>query len=130
MGRQRQILWIALAVIVVALLLRACGAHENRYETIAHQLTQAIQDNDVPAIQKLENVETAADATRGRIGRASDAFAPLGKIHRVREVQSSDTTPRVHEFDVTFDHGKVHEKIQFDPQDKVYRFHYDQPTTS
>jgi hypothetical protein len=31
----------------------------------------------------------------------------------------------VHEFDLTFASGTVHEKMKLDPQDKVVRFQYD-----
>ena len=30
-----------------------------------------------------------------------------------------------HEFDVTFEKGAVHEKIEFDPEDKVFHFRWD-----
>ncbi len=123
--RQRQLLWLALAVVVIALLVRACAGHENKYEHLARELTQAVQTNDMAAVQKLENVGTAADMSRARLGAASDTLAPLGKIKRVKENTPSGDPPRVHEFDVTFDKGVVHEKIEFDPQDKVFHFRYD-----
>ncbi|BDE05121.1 hypothetical protein WPS_03970 [Vulcanimicrobium alpinum] len=126
-ARQNSILILALVVVVVALVLRACAGGENTYEKIAHQFTQAVQNNDLAAVQKLENSQTAADTTHGRLGRGADAFGPLGKIKRVKETPTNDTTPRVHEFDVTFEKGTVHEKLQFDPQNKVFRFRYDAP---
>jgi len=124
-SRQRQILWAVLGVIVVALVLRTCAGAENKYEKIAHQLTQAIQNGDVAAVQKLENSGTAADMPRARLGAATDKFSALGKIKRVKEHTPPTDPPRVHEFDVTFDKGAVHEKIEFDPQDKVFHFRWD-----
>ena len=121
-ARRNQIWILAVFVIVLVLLVRACSNRENTYERIAHQLTQAVQNNDYNAVAKLENAETAADMGRGRLGHAADDLAPLGKIKRVHEVPTTSKTPRVHEFDITFDKGTAHEKIQFDPNDKVFHF--------
>jgi hypothetical protein len=126
-ARQNQLILLAVFFIVLVLLVRACAGGENRYEKIAHQLTQAIQNGDVAAVQRLENVGTAADMPRERLGRATDKMAPLGKIRRVKENTPASDAQRFHEFDVTFEKGTVHEKIEFDPQDKVFHFKYDDP---
>ncbi len=123
-ARRVQIAWLAALVIVIGLILRACEHRDNTYEGIARQLTVAVQANDLAAVQKLENSETAVDMTRARLGQASDALAPLGHIRRLREAPATGDPPRVHEFDVSFDRGEVHEKIQFDPDDKVFHFRY------
>jgi hypothetical protein len=129
-ARRNQIVLLAAFVIVLLLLVRACAGRENGYERIAHQLTQAVQNNDYAAVAKLENVETAAVMGRGRLGAAADALAPLGKIKRVKEQTPGTDPPRTHEFEVTFDKGSVHETIVFDPQDKVFHFRYDPPHTT
>jgi hypothetical protein len=126
-ARRNQLIVLVIVVVAIVLVVRACSGGENRYERIAHQLTQAVQSGDVAAAQKLENTETAAEMTRARFGRATDVLAPLGKIKRVKEATPAGDAPRVHEFDVTFDKGTVHEKILFDPQDKVFKFAYDAP---
>jgi hypothetical protein len=125
-ARRNQIIALAVFVIVLVLLVRACAGGENRYEKIAHELTQAVQNNDYNAVAKLENVETAAEMGHGRLGHAADVLAPLGKIRRVKENTPAGDGPRVHEFDVRFENGSAHEKIQFDPNDKVFHFAYDQ----
>jgi len=127
--RRNQIFMLAAFVIVMVLLVRACAGGENKYEKLAHQLTQAVQNNDYAAATKLQNSESAAEMGHGRLGKAADTLAPLGKIKRVHENTPAGDGPRVHEFDVTFDNGSVHEKIQFDPEDKVFHFHYDLPVT-
>jgi hypothetical protein len=124
-GRRNQIFILAVFVIVLVLLVRACSGRENRYEKIAHELTAAVQRNDVAAVQKLETKETAADMSHQRFGQAVDAFAPLGKIESVKEVTPPNDGARVHEFDVRFQNGTVHEKIKFDPDDKVFKFAFD-----
>lgn len=126
-ARRNQIVVLAVAVIVIVLIAKACAGHENRYERTARELTQAVQNNDYSAVAKLENVQTAADMGRGRLGHAADVLAPLGRVRRVRETTPSGDPPRVHEFDVRFDRGTVHETIQFDPEDKVYHFQYGAP---
>jgi hypothetical protein len=128
-ARQNRLILLAVIVVLLVLVFRACAGHENRYESIARQFTQAVQNDDVPAVQKLENSETAADTPRGRVGSAADALAPLGKIRAVKEVTPSGDQPRVHEFDVRFEKGIVHERFRFDPNDKVVLFHFDAPQT-
>ncbi len=125
--RRNQLFILAVFVIVLVLLVRACSGRENQYEKSAHELTAAVQNNDYNAVAKLENSQTAATMGHGRLGHAADELAPLGKIKRVHENTPAGDGPRVHEFDVTFDGGTVHEKIQFDPDNKVFAFHYDPP---
>lgn len=129
-ARRNQTVVLAVVVIAIVLLVKACAGHENRYEQTARDLTQAVQANDYNAVAKLENTETAAEMGRGRLGRAADTLSPLGKVRRVKENTPAGDPPRVHEFDVTFEHGSVHEKIQFDPQDKVFHFAYDAPVSA
>jgi hypothetical protein len=126
-ARRNQLYILAVAVIVVVLLVRACSGRENQFEKSAHELTQAVQANDFASVAKLENSQTAATMGRGRLGTAADALAPLGKIKKVHENTPAGDGERVHEFDVTFDNGSVHEKILFDPDGKIFRFHYDPP---
>jgi hypothetical protein len=126
-ARRNQIIILAVFVVVLVLLVRACAGGENRYEKIAHQLSQGIQNNDIGAVQRLENVGTAADMPRERFGKASDTFNRLGRIRRVKENTPANDPPRTHEFDVTFDKAVVHEEIEFDPQDKIFHFKYDRP---
>ena len=118
-ARRNQIFILAVFVIVLVLLVRACSGRENRYERTAHQLTAAVQ--------RLETKETAADMSHQRFGHAVDAFAPLGKIESVKENTPPNDGDRVHEFDVKFQNGTVHEKIKFDPDDKVFTFAFDPP---
>jgi hypothetical protein len=127
-ARRNQIIALAVFVVVLLLLVRACSGRENTYEHIAHELTQAVQSNDYNAVAKLENTETAAEMGHGRLGTAADRLAPLGKIKSVKENTPPNDGDRVHEFDVTFENGSVHEKIKFDPQDKVFKFAYDRVT--
>ncbi len=126
-SRQNQLIALAIFVIALVLLVRACSGHENRYERLARDFTTAVQNNDLAGVTKLENTETAADTSHGRLGAAADALAPLGKIRRVHENTPQGDGDRVHEFDVTFEHGTVHEKFKLDPSDKVFRFAYDSP---
>jgi hypothetical protein len=125
-SRRNQVVLLAALVIVLVLLVRACAGRENTYDHIARELTQAVQNNDYAAVAKLENVETAAEMGRGRLGAAADALAPLGKIQRVKEHTPGTDAARMHEFDVTFERGSAHETLVLDPQDKVFHFRYDQ----
>ena len=127
-ARRNQIIILVVFVIVLLLLVRACAGRENANERMARDLTQAVQNNDYAAVAKLENPETAAEMGHGRLGTAADRLAPLGKIKSVKEHTPAGDGDRVHEFDVTFENGSVHEKILFDPNGKVFRFAYDHVT--
>ena len=126
-ARQNQILILAVFVIALVLLVRACAGGENQYEKIAHQFTQAVQSNDLASVAKLENAETGAETTRAQVAHGADVLAPLGKIQRVKENTPKGDPARVHEFDVTFEKATVHEKFLLDPNDKVFRWKYDPP---
>jgi hypothetical protein len=123
-GFPTQLVILVVAVILVVVVVRACFGGENKYEKIAHEFTQALQNNDYNAAAKLQNSETAAQMGRGRLGTAADRLAPLGKINSVKENTPPNDGDRVHEFDVSFQNGTVHEKIKFDPDGKIYRFDY------
>lgn len=126
--RKRGIPAIAIVIVIallIGLLLRSCfGPHENTYEQIADGMTAALQRNDLPAVQKFQNAETATHVTRERVGRAADELGPLGKIKHVKET-AVDTDRRIHDFDLTFEHGAIHERMKFDPDNKVVTFRYD-----
>jgi hypothetical protein len=126
-SRRRNTLLLALVAIVLIVFARSRMPGENRYEAIARGMTAALQNNDLAAVQRYENAETAAEMSRVRVAQAADALGPLGKIGRVHETTPKDDPPRVHEFDVAFAKGNVHERMQLDPQDKVVHFHYDAP---
>ena len=123
--RGRQILFAAIALVVIVLLVKAVfGHHANTYEKLAYDETAALQNNDVDAVRKYQNAETATMITRGLVGRAADRLVPLGKITSVKEVTPTDDPPRVHEFDVAFAKGMVHEKMKVDPDSKIVHFEY------
>jgi hypothetical protein len=124
------VLLAAVVLLVLFGLARSIFAHHDTpFETIAREMTVALQNNDLAGVEKFQNAETATQVTHAIVGRDADAFAPLGKLQRVREtaVSPEETSRRVHEFDATFDKGVVHETIRFDPDNKVVGFKYDLP---
>jgi hypothetical protein len=128
-AKRRRNAWLipALLVLIVVLVARSCATYENHNEKLMRAFTSAVQNDDLAEVQKLENSGTAADMSRGRLGQAADVLAPLGAVQKVKEVTPKDDPPRVHEFDVTLAKGTVHEKVELDPQGKIFHFHYDQP---
>jgi hypothetical protein len=122
-----RLLLIAFVVVVAFGIVRGIFAHhDTAYEKIAVEMTVALQNNDLAGVQKFQNVETATQVTHAIVGRDADVFAPLGKVKQVRET-AVEPTRRVHQFDVTFDKGVVHETIRFDPDNKVVGFKYELP---
>jgi len=126
-GSRRPMLLAIFAAIVVAVVLRSCFFNENDFEKIAREVTAALQRDDLATVVKYQNAETATEVNRERVGRASDALAPLGSLKSVKET-NVDADKRIHDFTVTFDKGTLHETIKFDPQKKIVGFHYDPPT--
>lgn len=124
------VLFAIIAFIVLVLIRQIFEHHDTKYETIATQMTAALQNNDLAGVEKFQNAETATLVTHAIVGRDADAFAPLGKLERVREttVPADEAANRIHEFDATFAKGVVHETIRFDPDDKVVGFKYTLPT--
>jgi hypothetical protein len=123
----RLLLIAVVAIIVVGLVRGIFSHHDSVYEKIAGDMTVALQKNDLVAVQRFQNAETATLVTHAVVGRDADAFAPLGKLQRVRET-AVETERRIHQFDATFDRGVVHETIRFDPDNKVVGFKYELPT--
>jgi hypothetical protein len=122
----RRLLLVALVAVIVFGLVRGIFSHHDTpYEKIAGEMTVALQNNDLPGVEKFQNAETATHVTHGVVGHAADVFAPLGKLVRVRE---TSVAGEVHQFDATFANGVVHETIQFDPESKVVHFKFDPPT--
>ena len=117
---------VAFVVIVLAVLLKSCFFRESDFERIAKDMTIALQRDDLPAVLKYQNAETATSVNRERVGRAADALAPLGDFKSIKEAKVDPAT-RIHEFDLTFAHGSLHETIKFDPEKRIVRFHYDPP---
>jgi uncharacterized protein YpmB len=125
------VLLAAIIFLIIYALIREIFVHHNtKYETIAAQMTIALQNNDLAGVEKFQNAETGTLVTHAIVGRDADTFAPLGKLERVREmtVPADEAANRVHEFDATFAKGVVHETISFDPLDKVVHFKYTLPT--
>ncbi len=123
---------VVLGIIVILVVVAArliFGHHENKWERIAGDVTQALQKNDVAAVKSYQNAETATHVTASRVGRGADTLGPLGTMKTVKQTAVDDDT-RIHQFDVTFDKGTVRETIKFDPDDKIVSFRYDEPILS
>ena len=71
--------------IAFVVLVCAAQGHENKYERIAHELTDAVQNNDFAGVTKLENRRRPPTRRTAGSGPPTDALAPLGKIRRVHE---------------------------------------------
>lgn len=123
-ARRNQIVYLAIIVVLIAIVARALVGHENKYEKIARGVTQALAANDVAAVKKYQNAETATEVNRARVGHAADLLAPLGKLRTVKETTAKGAPPRVHDFDLAFQNGNVHETMKLDPEDKIVRFNY------
>lgn len=122
-GLTRQSILLIVGFIVLSMVLRACFFHPNTYEKVAADVTNALQNNDLATVEKFQNAETATEVNRARVGHAADVLTPLGKLKTVKET-SVDAETRVHQFDLTFEHGQVHETIKFDPAQKIVAFRY------
>jgi hypothetical protein len=118
------ILLVLLLAVVAARIV--FGHQTSRYESIAADVTQALQKDDVAKVKSFQDPATADRVTDERVGRGADALARLGSLVRVRQT-GVDPDGRTREFDVTFQKGSVHETISFGAGDKIVGFHYDAP---
>lgn len=123
---RRSVLILFAVAAILGALVHTWLSRENPYEHVAHDMTVALQRDDLAAVESFQNAETATEVNHARVGRAADALAPLGVLKSVKET-GADLDRRVYDFDLTFEHGKLHETIRFDPQNKVVAFHYDPP---
>ncbi len=118
-----RLLVVIVILVVLALLVgRLFKHHDNKYEQLARNVTVALQNDDVDAVKKYQNAETATTITRGVVGRLSDRLAPLGKLKTVKETTPSDAPDQIHDFDVAFEKGTIHETMKVDPDNKIVHF--------
>lgn len=114
-----------LAILILA-ALTACGKSKVPGSldlvSLAHDLTMALQSNDVAAVKSYQDATTAAMITPEIVAHAAKQLSPLGSIKSVNDVTPGGAP--VHIFDVTFDHGVVREKIKVDPDFKIVQFAY------
>ena len=75
-------------------------------------------------VKKYQNAETATQVNRARVGHAADVLGPLGRLQSVKEVTAKGAADRVHDFDLRFKNGGLHETMKLDPEDKIVRFNY------
>ena len=125
-SNQRTLLIAVVAVLLVYVLFKTFGPHENKYEKTAEDVTSAIQKNDMAALTKDFDATAREQMTRQRVGAASDALAPLGKVKSVKEDTPAGTAERVHTFAVTFEHGSARERLKYDLDGKAEGFNYEQ----
>jgi hypothetical protein len=123
---KKKIYGLVMVLIVAVIVFKLVLSRETDYEHIAHSVTVAIEANDLEAVAHYQNAETATHLNRARIGRAADAFAPLGRVRSVHQLDFDPQT-RIANFTIECEHGTVRETIKFDPEKKIVTFHYDNP---
>src|ERR1700694_5804075 len=84
-SNQRNILIAAVAAVLIYVLFNFFTHRENKFEKTASEVTIAIQKNDSAALTKDFDATAREQMTRQRVGAASDALAPLGKLKSVKE---------------------------------------------
>ena len=125
-NNQRTILIAVVAVLLIYVLFKTFGPHENKFEKTAGEVTSAIQQNDMAALTKDFDATAREQMTRQRVGAASDILAPLGKVKSVKEDTPAGTAERVHTFALTFEHGSARERFKYDLDGKAEGFNYEQ----
>ncbi len=111
------------AVIVAFFLLSRLFPHENRYEKLATNITNAIANNDMRPVEKSFNaVRRTQLQDRARVGNLSNMVVPLGKLKRSKENTPSGSPAGYHQFVEQFEKGTLFEKYQLDPDGKVVNF--------
>lgn len=109
-----------LIALTAALLLAACS-FQNKYESQAQKITQAVINNDMRPVQ--EDLSPRLHVTRVQVAEASDELNAAGKLLSIKE--TTDNCPAgVHCFDVKFEKHAYVERMQLDENGKVVDWHY------
>jgi len=119
----RPLMWLAvLAVVIVGWLI--FRPHENKNESEATRITQAIVNNNMQPVERDFNALARTQLeNRGKVGRLSDDLNALGKLKSVKEDTPKDSRPLYHHFSATFEKGTWVEDMTYDGDGKVASFH-------
>lgn len=120
---QRNILITVLIVVLAFFLLSRLFTHENRYEKLATNITNAIANNDMRPVEKNFNaIRRTQLQDRARVGNLANMVVPLGKLKRSKENTPSGAPAGYHQFTEQFEKGTLFEKYQLDSDGKVVNF--------
>ncbi|MBV8285198.1 MAG: hypothetical protein JO241_05175 [Candidatus Eremiobacteraeota bacterium] len=110
--------WLAVAIAVA---LAGCS-FQNKYESEADKITQAVIHNDLSPVR--DDIDPNVHITRVQVAQWSDELSAQGKLQSVKEI-TQDCTPGWHCFLVKFDKHNYLESLRYNEQGKIvdWRFH-------
>jgi hypothetical protein len=115
---------------VIAVVLALAGAfslfsrHENRYERLATDVTEAIENNDMRPVERRFNALRRPELEdRAKVGALSDFVNAGGKLKRIKEDTPKDASVGYHHFIAEFEKGTRSEDLTLDADGKIAAFH-------
>jgi hypothetical protein len=115
---------LALAIFIVLVLLFKLFHHENRYESLAADVTRAIAANDMAPVADDFNAQYRPQlADRAKVGALSDFVNELGAFKDVKEDTPAGSAPDYHHFVADFAQGQRSEDLKVDSDGKITSFH-------
>ena len=106
-------------IVAASVLLAIAGcSHASNEQKIADDLTQAIYNNDVAAVQQNFTSDLAAQVTRASVGQLSDMMHQIGNYQGLTET-GSDLPAKRYIFDAKFDKGDMTVRIRLDNNGKL-----------
>ena len=111
---------LAASVLLAAVLLAGCS-FQNKYESEAQKITEAVIANNLAPVQ--DDLAKGISINRVQIAEWSDELSAQGKLLSVKETTPCD--PGVHCFAVKFEKRAYEEKMALDEDGKVthWMFH-------
>jgi len=103
---------------IAMLTIAGCGHGAGNEQKIADDVTQAVYNNDVAAVQQNFTSDLAAQVTRASVGQLSDTMHQLGNYQGLTET-GSDLVAKRYIFDAKFDKGDMTVRIRVDNNGKV-----------
>ncbi len=111
-----------LAVLTAGAVLAGCS-FQNKYESEAQKITQAVMHNDLAPVKN--DLAPNVHLTRVQVANWSDELDAQGKLQSVKEVTPCNRAG-YHCLTVKFDKSTYDEWIQMDDQNKVVNWYFHQ----
>jgi outer membrane murein-binding lipoprotein Lpp len=108
------------AALVCGALLAGCS-FQNKYESEAQKITEAVMHNDLGPVKN--DLAPNVQITRVKVANWADELDAQGKLQSVKEVTPCNRSG-YHCLTVKFDKGTYNEWIQMDDQNKVVNWYF------
>lgn len=107
-----------LLAIIASLAIAACSHAAGNEQKVADDVTQAVYNNDMSAVQSNFTPDLAASVTRATVGDYSDKMHRFGGYKGITET-GNDIPRHLYIFDAKFDKGDMTVRMRLSDDGKV-----------